>query len=165
MRRGISRTAIAVGVVAAAFLLTASPRARADRIGSVRVVAPVDGGYYDALAGTTASVAGRARFAVRPARLAFRALGVGVSTSMSGLRWSGWGTPHATARGTARVCPDIGACHTFSGVLIELRDRRRLVCRRRQGDWITHYIRMTARLSRGAAASHLRLGTPTSLSC
>lgn len=165
MRRGVLTTTISCGAVAAACLAAASPRAQADQVGPARVVAPAGGGYYDALSGSTVSAGRRARFAVRPGRLAFHVLGVGVSTTMTGLRWSGWGTGHATARGEARFCPDIGPCRTFSGVLIELRAQRRLVCTRRRGDWITHYVRMTARLSPSGAASRLRLETPSSLSC
>lgn len=157
-------SALVVSGAAATLLGIWSPWAQADRVGAVRVAAPVDGGYYDALSGTT-SVAGPAQFAVRPDRLVFHALGVGVTTSMSKLRWSGWGTGHATARGKARFCPDIGPCQSFSGVLIHLRGQERLVCTRHSGDWITHYVRMTARLSPGAAASHLRLRTPANLSC
>jgi hypothetical protein len=149
----------------AASPLVASPRADAARLGPVRLVAPHDGGYYDALSGTIAIVAGRARLAVRPERLDVRFLGVGVSTSMSGLRWSGWGTAHATARGEAVFCPDIGACRAFSGILVTLGDRTRLSCRRRRGDWITRYTRMTARLQPRVAASRLRIATPAALTC
>jgi len=165
VRSGAPSILIAGGAAAAALLAAWSPAAHADRLGAVGVVAPDDGGYYDALSGTATTVAGPARFAVRPDHLVFRALGVGVTTSMRGLRWTGWGSGHATARGTARFCPDIGPCRSFSGVLLRLRGRQRLVCERRTGDWITHYVRITARLSPGAAASHLRLRTPASLSC
>lgn len=165
-RRRLRRVAaLGAALAIAASGVATEMDAHAAQLGATRLIVPAAGGFYDSVPANHARVAAPARLAVRPSTLGFRFLGPGVTTSMTRLSWRGWGAATATASGWARFCPDLGVCRTFTGVVLRLSEPRRLYCRRREGAWIVHYGRVTAKLAPSAPSRPMRVVHPAALSC